>query len=100
MKDPFSPPERREATNFLVVGAVCSVCSKTVCVDQVGSPTEAVRHTYEPQGCVRRYVHQPTVSQETCSLFYGSRFCRTCAVRGRGRFPAEIQKVRLFSFLF
>ena len=33
MLDPFSPYNPKKANNFLVLGADCSACSATVCVD-------------------------------------------------------------------
>lgn len=70
MKDPFCPPPGPDTKKsfteyFLVLGADCSSCDKTVC----------------------RGVE--------CSFFYGTTFCLNCAQVRIKEFPLEIQsKIR------
>ncbi|NXJ16983.1 CDPF1 protein, partial [Odontophorus gujanensis] len=58
MKDPFTPDKEK----FLVLGSLCSLCRRTVCVG-----TE-------------------------CSLFYTKRFCLPCVNENLRAFPLEIQE--------
>lgn len=70
MQDPFSPPpgklsDKSNSEYFIVLGADCSVCNRTVC------------------------------AAGTCSLYYAKTFCLQCAYRLVKEFPLEIQsKVR------
>ncbi|NXK45977.1 CDPF1 protein, partial [Chauna torquata] len=58
MKDPFTPDKEK----FLILGSLCSLCSRSVCVG-----TE-------------------------CSLFYSKRFCLPCVNENLQAFPLEIQE--------
>lgn len=58
MKDPFSPPGKGE---ILVLGADCSLCDKTVCINK------------------------------ECSLFFIKNFCLDCVQKNIEQFPAEIK---------
>lgn len=70
MQDPFSPPpgklsDKSSSEYFIVLGADCSSCGRTVC------------------------------AAGTCSIFYGKSFCLQCAYRMVKDFPLEIQsKIR------
>jgi hypothetical protein len=57
-KDPFSPHTKRQ---FLILGSVCSLCDKDVCV--------------KPE----------------CSIFYSKFYCSTCARQNIKNFPCNIQ---------
>uniref|UniRef100_A0A336LM46 Cysteine-rich DPF motif domain-containing protein 1 n=1 Tax=Culicoides sonorensis TaxID=179676 RepID=A0A336LM46_CULSO len=70
MKDPFSPPPAPDTKKsfteyFLVLGAHCSKCDKSVC------------------------------RGNECSFFYGQTYCLNCAQSQIKNFPLEIQtKIR------
>lgn len=66
MRDPFSPPPNAQSSKsnseyFIVIGAHCSVCDRTVC------------------------------KAAECSMFYVKSFCLSCAKNGIGQFPLEVQ---------
>lgn len=66
LKDPFSPApsklsQRSYTEYFIVIGVRCRLCEKIVC------------------------------KSNTCSLFYGSSFCLSCAQGNIKDFPVEIQ---------
>lgn len=58
MKDPFTPDKEK----FLILGSLCSLCRRTVCVGA------------------------------ECSLFYTKRFCLPCVNENLQAFPLEIQE--------
>lgn len=58
-RDPFSPRSKKQ---FLILGSVCSLCDKDVCV--------------KPE----------------CSLFYSKLFCSLCARKNIANFPSCIQE--------
>ncbi|XP_025204127.1 cysteine-rich DPF motif domain-containing protein 1 [Melanaphis sacchari] len=58
-RDPFSPRSKRQ---FLILGSVCSMCDKDVCI--------------KPE----------------CSIFYSKFFCSTCARKYISNFPTCVQK--------
>lgn len=58
-RDPFSPRNKKQ---FLILGSVCSVCDKDVCV------------------------------RSECSIFYSKFFCSICARKNVSHFPSCIQK--------
>ncbi|XP_015366487.1 PREDICTED: cysteine-rich DPF motif domain-containing protein 1 [Diuraphis noxia] len=58
-RDPFSPLSKRQ---FLILGSVCSICDKDVCI--------------KPE----------------CSIFYSKFFCSTCARKYITNFPTSIQE--------
>lgn len=58
-RDPFTPRSKRQ---FLILGSVCSVCDKDVCV------------------------------KVECSIFYSKFFCSCCARKNIEEFPPSIQE--------
>ncbi|XP_003244737.1 cysteine-rich DPF motif domain-containing protein 1 [Acyrthosiphon pisum] len=58
-RDPFSPRSKRQ---FLILGSVCSMCDKDVCI--------------KPE----------------CSIFYSKFFCSICARKYISNFPTSIQE--------
>jgi len=58
-RDPFSPRSKRQ---FLILGSVCSMCDKDVCI--------------KPE----------------CSIFYSKFFCSVCARKYISNFPTSIQE--------
>lgn len=57
-RDPFSPRNKKQ---FLILGSVCSICDKDVCI------------------------------KSECSLFYSKFFCSVCARKNMTDFPPSIQ---------
>lgn len=60
MKDPFSPSNKNE---FLILGADCSICKKSVCV------------------------------ATNCSIFFKNTFCKKCAIKQKDLYPERLQKI-------
>lgn len=58
MKDPFS----MQSTIPLILGGVCTICSRNICMDTI------------------------------CSLFYTKRFCTDCVKSNAKDFPDEIRR--------
>lgn len=58
-RDPFSPRSKKQ---FLILGSICSICNKDVCI--------------KPE----------------CSIFYSNFFCSMCARKYIDRFPVCIQE--------
>ncbi|XP_058129676.1 cysteine-rich DPF motif domain-containing protein 1 [Anopheles ziemanni] len=66
MRDPFAPPpsavpDKPASEHYLILGADCNLCRRTVC-----KATE-------------------------CSFFYGATFCRRCSMERVVEFPLEVR---------
>ncbi|XP_053670727.1 cysteine-rich DPF motif domain-containing protein 1 [Anopheles nili] len=66
MRDPFAPPpqavpDKPSCEYYLILGADCNLCQRTVC-----KATE-------------------------CSFFYGATFCRQCSMENVQKFPLEVR---------
>ncbi|XP_053660098.1 cysteine-rich DPF motif domain-containing protein 1 [Anopheles marshallii] len=66
MRDPFAPPpqavpDKPASEHYLLLGADCNLCRRTVC------------------------------KASECSFFYGATFCRCCCMQRVQEFPLEVR---------
>ncbi|XP_049292004.1 cysteine-rich DPF motif domain-containing protein 1 [Anopheles funestus] len=66
MRDPFAPPpqavpDKPSSEHYLLLGADCNLCRRTVC------------------------------KASECSFFYGATFCRQCCMERVQEFPLEVR---------